>query len=422
MKLLVHLAFGVALLGCNEAVVDSPAPRGSGGGPAAGAGGGAQGPGVVISGADAGAEVASPSSSPATCAEDVHRAESVPVDLLLLVDTSESMNDVAGMRSKWSLVRDALIGFVRDPKSTGLGVGLQFFPRPKECATDADCPGRGGACQRPPVCAGATPPAAGVMPPACPGVCAGIESCAAASYQALALPIAPLPGGATSIASRLEAVSPVGGTPTGAAVAGVLAQARAHQTANPDHRVALVVATDGVPSACEPMDGPGIAALIRAARAASPSIGTYVIGVFTQEEAAMAAGLLQQLATAGGSDAAFVLDASADLGQKFQQALDRIRGAALPCEFTIPPPSAGAIDFAKVNVRHQGGAAPAMDLPYVATADRCDPARGGWYYDVLPSMGRPGRVLICPASCSRFKADAAANVSLVFGCATRVIE
>jgi hypothetical protein len=64
--------------------------------------------------------------------------------------------------------------------------------------------------------------------------------------------------------------------------------------------------------------------------------------------------------------------------------------------------SGGAIDFGKVNVRYQGSAEPAVDLPYVGTVDRCDPARGGWYYDVPPGMGSPKRVWICPASCSRF--------------------
>jgi hypothetical protein len=418
-----------------------------------------------------------PSATPApppraACGEEVHRAQGAPLDLLVLVDTSQSMNEMAGMRSKWSLVHDALLGFARDPRSAGVGIGLQFFPVARVCSADADCgTGRSaaGRCLLSRACVGAMFPAAGELPPACspmpgagescpagttcvdvgrcsvsrgpcyavgqpcaagsldlcqtaPRVCASNESCAPADYQTLALPIAQLPGAATPVANRLNAVVPAGGTPTGPAVAGALAQARAHQAANPTHRVALVVATDGLPSGCTPVDGPGISAPIAAARAASPSIVTYVIGVFTPEEAPMATGLLQQLATAGGTVTPFVLDATGELGQRFQEALAEIRGAALACEFTIPPPSGGAIDFGKVNVRYQGAATPAEELPYVGSIDRCDPGRGGWYYDVPPAMGTPGRVLICPASCTRFKVDPAANVSLVFGCATRVID
>jgi hypothetical protein len=132
--------------------------------------------------------------------------------------------------------------------------------------------------------------------------------------------------------------------------------------------------------------------------------------------------ILQSFATAGGTDAPFVINASPDLTQRFQEALDKIRGSVIPCELTIPPGSGrGPIDFGKVNVRYEGPGG-IEDLPYVAAASRCDPMRGGWYYDVDPGTGTPGRVLVCPASCARFKADPSANVNLVFGCATQVIQ
>jgi hypothetical protein len=135
----------------------------------------------------------------------------------------------------------------------------------------------------------------------------------------------------------------------------------------------------------------------------------------------MARPLLEQVATAGGTGAPFVLTAADDLGQRFQDALDKIRGSALPCEFVIPPSNSGTIDFGKVNVRFKGAAAE-EDIPYVASLDRCDPVRGGWYYDRAPAMAAPTRVLVCPASCNRYKADPDASVSLVFGCKTKVIE
>ena len=81
----------------------------------------------------------------------------------------------------------------------------------------------------------------------------------------------------------------------------------------------------------------------------------------------------------------------------------------------------GKLDFAKVNVRHVGPAGP-QNIPYVERMERCDPMRGGWYYDVPPSMGTPSRVIVCPATCTRFKADTSAQVDLVFGCATQTID
>jgi len=93
----------------------------------------------------------------------------------------------------------------------------------------------------------------------------------------------------------------------------------------------------------------------------------------------------------------------------------------LPCEFLIPR-SNGPIDFGKVNVRLQEAAGTAQEIPYVAGASRCDPMRGGWYYDVDPAGAAPTRVLTCPATCDRLKAGPGAQVSLVFGCKTIVIE
>jgi hypothetical protein len=46
---------------------------------------------------------------------------------------------------------------------------------------------------------------------------------------------------------------------------------------------------------------------------------------------------------------------------------------------------------------------------------------GGWYYDTDPRVSS-ARVLVCAATCDRFKGEPNARVDLVFGCATKVIE
>ena len=63
---------------------------------------------------------------------EVHQAERLTVDLLVLLDVSASMRAAVegGMRSKADLVGQALIRFVKDPRSAGSGVGLQLFPAP----------------------------------------------------------------------------------------------------------------------------------------------------------------------------------------------------------------------------------------------------------------------------------------------------
>jgi hypothetical protein len=75
---------------------------------------------------------AAASETPASCARETHRAEQVPLDLLLLVDVSSSMaNPIAGgSESKWQVAEATLRAFLGDPAtaSPGLSIGLQFFP------------------------------------------------------------------------------------------------------------------------------------------------------------------------------------------------------------------------------------------------------------------------------------------------------
>src|SRR5262249_23465016 len=105
----------------------------------------------------------------------------VLVDLVLLVDSSDSMTESIGTQSKWQAVTAALRDFVHDPRSAGLGVGLQFFPQPgsgSPCDKDQDC--GYSASPSTPVCqpagfgegmstSGDTVTRCGARLPACPG-------------------------------------------------------------------------------------------------------------------------------------------------------------------------------------------------------------------------------------------------------------
>jgi hypothetical protein len=419
-------------------------PVGRGGPPAGGpptGGGGAGGGGApTFELPDAGA--LAPPPVPAgpgpQCAEEAHRAEVVPLDLLLLVDASGSMDGAAGMRSKWETAQAALSAFIRDPRSAGLGVGLQFFPAARACLSDGDCvpgfPGTGTLCAARRACSTSRAPCAtvgqacamngGTCMPA-PGVCRLVYpdlECEQAVFETAAVPIGPLPAAQAALLQSLSNKEPSGGTPMGPAVRGALVQLRAHRAAHPGRKVALILAGDGLPEqSCAMNDIPAVAADLGAAFMGTPSIPTYVIGVFAPAELMTSQMQLDRLAMAGGSGQAFVLAANDDLTMRLQEALDQIRGAALACEYEIPPPTAGRIDFARVNVRYTSASGP-QNVPYVEQAGRCDPAQGGWYFDVLPSTGAPTRILACDATCRRFKSDPNGRVDLVFGCATQVIN
>jgi hypothetical protein len=400
----------------------------------------------------------------------------VPLDLLLLVDSSGSMMESAGASTKWQMARDALSAFIKDPQSATLGVGLQFFPffgPPKACTSDPDCnliiqrPNMwchvSSACLGPGVslpaapgcepgftvcqggttctplgrcsitggdCVGAGQPCPGGVggdvctsrPRTCQNTVAVRDfSCAANDYRTIVVPIAPLPGAQAPLTAALDFKRPNGGTPMGPAVQGALAHLRAHLAANAGRQAALVLATDGLPDGCDGDTVTGVAATLQAARMGAPPISSYVIGVFNQTQLARSQPALATLATAGGTGTPFVLMPGDDLGKRFLEALNQIRGKALACEFKIPPPTMGQLDFGKVNVRIDG-AAGAEDLVYVGRADRCDPTRGGWFYDVDPAAGTPTRILVCEATCQRLKAARDIKVELRFGCKSRTIE
>jgi hypothetical protein len=236
-----------------------------------------------------------------------------------------------------------------------------------------------------------------------------------------------LPGIVPRARAAFRAQDPLGGasgTPTGPAVLGGLEQMRAHLAANPGRRGALIVISDGAPTLCEPLAAEAIAQPITMARQMIPGIPTFLIGVFTAEDIAAGTRLVvDRLASAGGTTA-FVLNPMEDITRRLQDAFNQIRTLAVPCEFSIPTPPSGAIDYGRVNVNVQGASAMgAGDVPYVGTAARCDATRGGWYYDMDPAAGgRPTRVVLCERTCRGLQNDENAKVALRFGCKTQTID
>jgi hypothetical protein len=91
------------------------------------------------------------------------------------------------------------------------------------------------------------------------------------------------------------------------------------------------------------------------------------------------------------------------------------KGAKLKCELALPTPSSGTLDPGKVNVRVVTPSG-ATTLSKVACASACD-AGGGWYYD---DDATPTKVFLCPASCDSAQAATTEGVEIqvLFGCTT----
>jgi hypothetical protein len=473
------LAVALALVvsaGCSTPKVEGPGGKGAGGSIAPGrtdAGGGnagGSGGGIQLPDAGAGTGADGPGPGTQTCAEQGHRAERVPLDIMFLVDSSGSMGGMAAMRTKWQMVHEALSTFLRDPMSAGLGAGLATFPSEgpaPACQRDSDCPGGvpgigcaarrcvspggfvatalpclGGFCLPGTTCVPAgrctqSGMACAEMGRPCPGgagdVCdlavrtcfsTGVDNvCDPAIYARPLVNIGELPATQPALQGTLDAVRPAGNTPMLPAVRGVLDHLGAHLASRPGRRAALVLATDGLPDGCmsSPQTIGQVAAALAGARTGAAVVPSYVIGVFSADTLGESRPALEQLATAGGTGTPFVLEPNADLTARFLEALNQIRGVALACEFQIPRPASGTQDYGKVNVRYTSaaGAAP-EDLVYVGSADRCDPARGGWYYDVPPAGGTPTRIIVCASTCARFKQQTMGSVEIGIGCTTRV--
>jgi len=439
-------------------------------------------------------------SEPMACATSSVMAELTPLDLYVMVDVSKSMaRPTTAGPSKWDAVKSAMNTFFSDPQSSGLGVGLGYFPALQPtlltvptCLTDGQCGATFGPCDRRKTCVSTTSTttvvtplcldnttcaasqtcaliqdcgepnfcAAGGAGPTCPtpackefaGYCHARDICDSAVYATPVVPIAPLAGSAAGQAATLAASlgqrAPDGYTPTAPALKGAIQYARQYAQANPGHKLAVVLVTDGLPlgftdifdtgtgtikpgfprAECNPIDIPGIAAI--AASGAAPTAGmaavpTFVIGVSSPAEAAVIGGMLNEIATGGRTAPAVLIDTSQDVSQMLRAKLAEIRTKAIACEYKIPSPTgSGSVDFRKVNVDFKGGNGNVTTIGRVVAGKAACDARGGWYYDVAPEAdaGAPTSITACPATCDMFQTDTNGQVQIVLGCMTIVVE
>ncbi len=476
-------------VGCSPS---GPATRNNASGGALGASGSTAttgGTGNVSGNASGGTTVILPSGGTSAagtgnmdCAATSTSAKLIPLDLYVMMDSSKSMNEpTAAGASKWKSVVDAMVGFFQDPNSSGLGVGLKYFPDeqpnvPEKCTDDAQCLSFGPCDQRKAcvetgkftnvitaddLCSNSVPCPTGKVcapvqrcadGPNCAkvycvsggapcgdtcvpfdGYCRSRDVCTAANYATPAVAFGNLPEAAAGLTASITARMPGGYTPTGPALAGAIQQAQERARANPDHKVAVVLVTDGLPGGfipgnppaeCTPGDIAGVASLVAAGAMGTPPIPTFVIGVFGPcdliDANVMPQANLDTLAKAGATNKAVVISTNENVTQQLQAALKQVRTSAIACQYAIPRPAEGTLNYSKVNVTFSSGASGTSIVGHVPTdlkAD-CDPTRGGWYYDKDPKQGTPTQIIACDQSCMQFQLAQDARVDIALGCDT----
>jgi hypothetical protein len=397
------------------------------------------------------------------CTGELQTAQEVQVDMYIMLDRSASMQEKTGAGpSKWDAVGAAIRGFVQDPQSKGLAVGIQYFPLgvpgvPETCTTDREC-GSGGACV-----SKACLPAAGdttitpclsdddcsLFSGGCvpfgtcfnigkggcqdqgdctpyQGSCTNYASCTAGDYAKPAVALGTLPDNAMALLASLNGTKPLGNTPTPPALTGALDFTAAQAKQHPDHRVIAVLATDGLPTEClgsspvtEAQAIAATSAIAAKGLSGTPSIPTYVIGVFSSDDKTSPMNL-QQLAAAGGTKQAFIVDQSQDVTAQLLSALAQIRSGSLACEYSLPAsPQGQTLDYNTVNVQLTLSDKSTKNILYVTDNDHCSKAALGWFYDADPAKGgTPTKINVCPDTCTNLRAQTGATLQIKLGCAT----
>lgn len=390
MRNAVVVAMSIVCTSCSVIVVPLDAgPTGGGGA----IGGGATGGG----GADAGGGGPIASCSVYTpCDSLTRRVDKTYLNIMLLLDESSSMQ----YNYKWQAVKVAVQTFLVAPTSSGLRVGLQYFPtrNPSECSIDY--------------------------------------------YETPAVALGELPTNEAPLRTSLEAqaIPTNSGTPMLPALLGTLNYTRDYIRAatSGNHRGIVVLATDGLPdTSC--IDGTfsvpntieNVALVAREAynNGQDGGIRTFVIGVGT------ALAELDTVAEAGGTGKSLVVDVGVTADKNaFLDALEGIRRSASGCDFPVLPATV-SLDSSRANVtftNDDGGVVCINQLRggLGECTDESGESVDGWYFTnpingyVTADGGRvdagdptADNVLrLCPKTCDFISGGVTGSMKTEFSC------
>jgi hypothetical protein len=373
-------------IGCEDAAPVGSAATGGGAG-----GGSSQS--FIDEGAVPGAGGADTLQDGEACRQVSFGAQTSPVNVHILLDRSTSMLELADPLvpgvTRWDAVTAALRAFVNSPQAADARIGLQFF-----------------------------------------GLINGVDDCGVDKYITPAVPVAPLASNRDALLAAIDATRPGSFTPTAPALKGALTYALqvAERPENTDVPTVVILASDGIPSECGPLDDTGqmivsfreiidtLRSYSQPARDAAgtplqPPVLTYIVG--TQELKNNAAAL----ADAGGGQAFLVgggTGGGADLQAKFLDALLSIVVKPLDCEIDVPqtaPDTGEVIDFDQVRVRFTGASSGlTTEFPRVDNLAGCA-ANNAWFYE---DANPPKKIYFCRRACESLGAG---DLQLELGCA-----
>jgi hypothetical protein len=358
-------------LGCGEGI-------GSTGGSGDGGGGGGGG------GGDGGWMPIIPPGS--ACATNTSDGERLPVNLLLLLDRSGSMNDpVTGAQpgdTRWTVAVRGITSFVTAlPNETR--VGLTVFPAQRNDSAE------GG-------------------------------------YTTPVVPVAPLSMTRAQILSALRTLGPSGSTPMLCAMRG--SQTYYQNTFRMEGSRSVVLITDGEPKpqcsgmscmsgesalACDARLAPVTQGLlltsVQMAAGLSPPTRTFVLGTPEANDmflSSMASrGLTPRAAGCEATNTCHYSLGNASFEADLNRALDDIRGRSAGCEFRISvDPTMVDLNLVNVNYYPQNGGQPRL-IP----RDRTH--MNGW--DYTPDMRT---IILYGSTCDEVRMNQMGRIQILFGC------
>jgi hypothetical protein len=324
-----------------------------------------------------------------------------PVSMFVTFDRSTSMvraePDPVTLLNRWETAALALTEFFSSPAADGLGVALRFFPddRPEVGCTQEEC--NVAACTEP------------LVP-----------------MDTLSAAVAPDDAHEAALILAVEEATPMlpmngemakGGTPISVALEGAAAWTASHQQDHPDQKTVILFVTDGDPAGCD--ERPAFIQGIAQTALAEHDVSTYVVGLTDALGEGVNQDNLNELAAAGGTEQAFFIKDGPTAAEDLFDALDAVRGLALPCDFPLPESTKEGteIDPGFVNVVYTAGDGTERTLTKLSEGTTCADSQS-WHYD---NEDTPSRIVLCPSACDVISADGSAKLQILAGCLT-IIE
>ena len=333
----------------------------------------------------------------ATCAVSTVGASLIPANILFVIDRSGSMTcnppplqsspqcelspkpKYPAQASKWQIVAGALKGAIAAmPPATR--VGVSFFNNDDYC---------------------------------------GVQ-------QAPQVPLDVIdPTQLAALTASIDGVTPKGATP----IVGGLSLGYAHlfyDDMEPGNDF-VVLLTDGAETCAPTLKATTIAQTVP--DALQVNIRTFVIGAPGSEPARA---FLSQIAWAGGTardpacthDAApddvgdchfDMTDPNLDFATALTDALQKISGKALTCEFDVPQAVGSEVDYDQVNVTFTPGTGP--EVTFLQDSGPCAGGAEGWQYNAAKT-----KIEICGDACKMVKSDPNGKIAIALGGSTQVAQ